>query len=256
MSVVTVVRGAASGDRAPQLADALGRPPGSHRSAAEAGSIAPHRDRSIDLVRSFLLLVVVGLHSSMVAVSVGPEGFVLGNALEGQGWFAPASWLVQIMPLFFLIGGFSSHTHWSRMRERGHSASSNVVGRLHRLLVPTLVSIAAVGIALAVMTLSGVPAQLIATAGYRLSQPLWFLGVYVLCSALVPLLVAAHSKRPVLSLAVLVGAAGAADVLPQPPDRLPACDRHASADGLHPPQGSIAGVRPTSSRQQGSGRAR
>jgi len=165
------------------------------------------------LVRSFLLLVVVGLHSAMVGISVGPEGFVLGNALEGQAWFAPVSWVVQIMPLFFVIGGFSSHTHWSRMRERGHSANDYVVGRLHRLLVPALVSIAAVGIALAVMTLSGVPMQLVATAGYRLSQPLWFLGVYVLCSALVPLLVAAHSRRPVLSLAALVAAAVAVDVI-------------------------------------------
>lgn len=128
-------------------------------------STAPQRDRSIDLVRSFLLLVVVGLHSVMVGISVGPDGVVLGNSLENQGWFAPVSWVVQIMPLFFLIGGFSSHTHWSRMRERGHTASDYVVGRLHRLLVPALVSIAAVGIALAVMTLSGVPAELVATAG-------------------------------------------------------------------------------------------
>jgi peptidoglycan/LPS O-acetylase OafA/YrhL len=171
------------------------------------------RDRSVDLVRSFLLLVVVGLHSMMVGIGVGPEGVVLENALENQAWFGPVSWVVQIMPLFFLVGGFSSHTQWTRMREQGHSASDYVVGRLHRLLVPALVSIVAVGLGLALMTVSGVPAELVATAGFRISQPLWFLGVYVLCSAFVPLLVAAHIRRPVLSLVGLVAAAVAVDAL-------------------------------------------
>ncbi|SDY52942.1 acyltransferase family protein [Herbiconiux ginsengi] len=172
-----------------------------------------HRDRSVDLVRSFLLLVVVGLHSTMAGISVGPHGVLLENALENQGWFGPVTWVVQIMPLFFLVGGFSSHRHWTRMREQGHSASDYVAGRLRRLLVPALVSVVAVGFGLALMTVSGVPAGLVATAGFRISQPLWFLGVYVLCSAFVPLLVAAHLRRPVLSLAGLVTAAVAVDVL-------------------------------------------
>src|SRR4051812_35688730 len=107
------------------------------------------RDRSIDLVRSSLLLVVVALHSMMAGVSVGPEGIVVGNALENQGWFAPLTWVVQIMPLFFVVGGFSSHTQWTRMRAQGRSASDYVVGRLHRLLVPALVAIAGVAIVLA-----------------------------------------------------------------------------------------------------------
>ncbi|MFZ4895033.1 acyltransferase family protein [Plantibacter sp. Mn2098] len=178
-----------------------------------AGATSPHRDRSIDLVRAVLLVIVVGLHSMMVGISVGPSGFALGNALEHQDWFAPVTWVLQVMPLFFLVGGFSSHTQWTRMRERGHSASDYVVSRLHRLLVPAVVVIVAVAIGLAAMTALGVPADLIAVAGFRISQPLWFLGVYVLCSAFVPVLVAAHGKRPVLTLASLIAAAVAVDVL-------------------------------------------
>ena len=174
---------------------------------------AAHRDRSVDLVRSVLLLVVVALHSTMAGVSIGPDGVVLQNAFEHQGWFGPVTWVVQIMPLFFLVGGFSSHTQWTRMRGKGHSASDYVVGRVHRLLVPALVAVAAVGILLAAMTVVGVPGELVATAGFRISQPLWFLGVYVLCSAFVPLLVAAHERRPVLSLGALVAAAVAVDVI-------------------------------------------
>lgn len=178
-----------------------------------AGATSPHRDRSIDLVRAVLLVIVVGLHSMMVGISVGPSGFALGNALEHQDWFAPVTWALQVMPLFFLVGGFSSHTQWTRMRERGHSASDYVVSRLHRLLVPAVAVIVAVAIGLAAMTALGVPADLIAVAGFRISQPLWFLGVYVLCSAFVPVLVAAHGKRPVLTLVSLIAAAVAVDVL-------------------------------------------
>ncbi|GAA3587909.1 acyltransferase family protein [Klugiella xanthotipulae] len=180
------------------------------RAAPPAGS---HRDRSIDLARAFCLVVVVALHSMMVGVSIGPHGPLLENALENRDWFAPVSWVVQVMPLFFIVGGYSSITHWRRMRERGHSASDYVSARIHRLLTPTLAVIATAGTSLLVMSMSGVPAEIVATAGFRLSQPLWFLGVYVLCSAAVPLLVRLHESRPVATLGVLLGAIAAVDTI-------------------------------------------
>ncbi|MCS4275178.1 peptidoglycan/LPS O-acetylase OafA/YrhL [Mycetocola sp. BIGb0189] len=181
------------------------------RTAAQA-SIRT-RDRSVDLVRTVLLIVVVGLHSIMAGVGIGPTGIVLENALDHQAGFAPASWVLQVMPLFFILGGFSSFTQWTRMRERGHSPADYVITRLHRLLLPALAVIGTVTAALLVMTILGVPADLIATAGFRISQPLWFLGVYVLCSALVPVLVGAHERFPILSLVVLGSAALGVDIL-------------------------------------------
>ncbi|WP_183086107.1 acyltransferase family protein [Mycetocola tolaasinivorans] len=177
------------------------------------GTTAKTRDRSVDLVRAILLIVVVGLHSIMAGVGVGAGGIVMENALDNLPGFAPVSWFVQVMPLFFVLGGFSSFTQWTRMRERGHSPADYVVTRLHRLLLPAVAVIGTVAAALLVMTIIGVPADLIATAGFRISQPLWFLGVYVLCSALVPLLVGAHERRPVLSLALLGTAALSVDML-------------------------------------------
>lgn len=172
----------------------------------------PHRDRSIDLVRAVLLVIVVALHAFMVGVSNGPEGIVLGNATEGQDWFVPVTWFVQIMPLFFLIGGFSSITHWRRMREKGHSSSDYVISRMQRLVIPGVVLAAVIGVGLLAMTLAGVPADIVATAGFRISQPLWFLGVYILCSGLVPTMVRLHEWRPVTSMLALIGLAAAVDV--------------------------------------------
>ncbi|WP_458107653.1 acyltransferase [Arthrobacter sp. R3-55] len=160
------------------------------------------RDASVDVIRSFCLVVVVALHALMVGVSIGPQGPVLENALDGNPWFASLSWLVQIMPLFFIAGGFSSITQWRRMQLRGDTAGGYVRLRLVRLLVPAVVLVASVGTGLLILAASGVPAEIVETAGYRISQPLWFLAVYLGCSALVPVLAFAHGKA---GLRTLVG---------------------------------------------------
>ena len=162
------------------------------------------RDASVDVIRSLCLVVVVALHALMVGVSVGPQGPVLENALDGNPWFSSLSWLVQVMPLFFIAGGFSSVSQWRRMQLRGSTAGDYVRLRLVRLLVPAVVLVASVGTGLLILPVAGVPGEMVETAGYRISQPLWFLAVYLGCSALVPLMASAHGKA---GLPTLVGLA-------------------------------------------------
>jgi fucose 4-O-acetylase-like acetyltransferase len=181
--------------------------------ASTPHSNTPVRDRSIDTVRAVLLVIVVALHSMMVGVSVGVAGPVLRNALENQVWFAPVSWVVQIMPLFFIVGGFASIRQWRSLRERETSAASYVRGRIDRLVRPAIALVAVVGAALLTMTVLGVPAELVATASLRIGQPLWFLGVYILCSALVPLMVRAHEVARLLTPVLLLGAVIAVDAV-------------------------------------------
>jgi peptidoglycan/LPS O-acetylase OafA/YrhL len=140
--------------------------------------------------------VVVLLHAMMVGVS-SPGGVpLIENAMDSWSGFAAATWLVQVMPLFFVLGGFSSFTQWSGLRSRGFTAAEYVALRLRRLLVPTLVAIAATAAVLLSLPTLGVSAEIAATAGFRLSQPLWFLGVYILCTALVPVMAALHRRSP------------------------------------------------------------
>ena len=171
------------------------------------------RDTGIDFVRALCVLGVVLLHAIMVGVTVADARPVFENASDGTGWIAPLSWLLQVMPLFFVIGGFSGLLAYRRMRERGGTAVGFVAGRLHRLLRPAVFTIAIVGVALAVLTVAGVPADLIVTAGFRYGQPLWFLGVFLLCQALLPLLAAAHERAPYRTIGALAVAAIAVDVL-------------------------------------------
>ncbi len=149
-------------------------------------------------------MTVVLLHALMVGVSTGPEGPVFENALDSQPWFAPVTWFAQVMPLFFIAGGFSSISQWRSVSAIGGRAADYVRSRLLRLLVPTAVMVGLIGAGLLLLTLAGVPADIVSTAGYRISQPLWFLAVYLGCSALVPMMARAHRKSRVLTMVGLL----------------------------------------------------
>jgi peptidoglycan/LPS O-acetylase OafA/YrhL len=189
--------------------------PASPAPARGTPSTRTARDASIDVARAWCLVVVVALHSFMVGVSVAGGAPLLENATDGWGGFAALTWFVQIMPLFFVLGGFSSVTQWSRLRTRGVSASDYLALRMRRLLPPALGAMGVTAVVLLVLSLSGVPADMVAVAGFRMSQPLWFLGVYLLCTALVPLVTAAHRAAPrltVLALAAVVVGVDAARI--------------------------------------------
>lgn len=171
------------------------------------------RDTAIDFLRALCVVGVVLLHAIMLGVTVVDGAPVFENASDGSGWIVPISWMLQVMPLFFIIGGFAGFLAHRRQRERGGTASGFVAARVHRLLRPAVFAIGIVGIALAVLSLAGVPPELVVVAGFRYGQPLWFLGVFLLCQALLPVLASAHGRAPKSTLAALVAASITVDGL-------------------------------------------
>lgn len=182
------------------------------------------RDPAVDLVRAACLIAVVTVHALMVGVSLTSGdpagaatgtagGVVIENALESWGGFTVFSWVAQMMPLFFVLGGFASATHLRGLRRRGMRADAYVALRLRRLLPVPLAAAGAVVAGLTALTLVGLDASLVAEAGWRISQPLWFLGVYVLCSALVPAALRLHERAPGRTLAALGAAVLCVDAL-------------------------------------------
>jgi surface polysaccharide O-acyltransferase-like enzyme len=173
---------------------------------------APTRDTGIDLARAVCVVIVVLLHAIMVGVTVDATGPVFANAAEGAAWFVPLTWVAQIMPGFFVIGGFAGALAHRRLRQRGGTGVQFVSARVHRLLVPAALSIAVAGVGLAALALAGVPGDIILIAGFRYSQPLWFLGVFLLCQALLPAMLTAHDRAPVRALLALAAGAVMVDV--------------------------------------------
>ncbi|MET0297809.1 MAG: acyltransferase, partial [Microbacterium sp.] len=159
--------------------------------------VAPTRDTAVDVARAACLVIVVFLHAMMVGVSNPGGAAVFENTMMTWEWFPAASWLVQVMPLFFVLGGFSAYTDWSKRQAAGMTGGAYLLSRVHRLALPALGAVAATAVFLAAMTLAGVDPAFVAEAGFRISQPLWFLGVYLLCTTLVPAAVAMHRRAPV-----------------------------------------------------------
>lgn len=189
-----------------------------HRRPAPSRRPAPRplagRDRGIELVRALCIVVIVSLHALQLGVTADASGAVLDYTPAGAGWYPPLTWFLQVMPLFFVIGGFAGLHARRRGGARGTTAAGFVAGRVHRLLVPALASILTAGLVLALLGAGdGIPPQTLADAAARYGQPLWFLGVFLTCQALLPAMLRVHERAPRRSLAALVAAAVLVDAL-------------------------------------------
>lgn len=169
-----------------------------------AGTTAD-RDRVVDLVRGGSLLVVLLGHAFMALVLFGPSGATLSNTLAQTPVLQPATWVLQIMPLFFAAGA------WVNALSYRHATSYPVwlSARVRRLLRPVVPYIGfwilASPLLLAWNPDATLPLLRVST------QLLWFLGAYLLVTVVTPLLVRV-SARPVLACAGWLSAAAAADV--------------------------------------------
>jgi len=183
------------------------RPPPATFTERVSAETSPDRDRFIDAVRAGSLLIVVLGHWLMATVVVQDGHLTGANALTSIPALQLATWLLQVMPLFFIAGGFSNITVWRSLRRRGAGYPEYLQGRLVRLLRPTLVFVLFWQLALPAAAALRMNQDRIDLIGFLLGQPLWFLGVYVGTTALAPAMASWHAFSPRAALATLVGAA-------------------------------------------------
>jgi fucose 4-O-acetylase-like acetyltransferase len=156
------------------------------------------RDRYVDFLRAFsILVVVIGHYFIAVAFHQGGRVYV-ENAVGRTSLLWLLTWALQVMPLFFFVGGFSNLVSW----KGGYAGFLR--GRLRRLLTPFSV-FAAVWLVIEVaLHLFDVGAG---GGIFRLSRlpfgPLWFLGVYLAVVAVAPLMIRLHRLAPLLSVVTL-----------------------------------------------------
>jgi len=169
------------------------------------------RDPFIDALRAVTVLVVVIGHWATATVEWDAERIRGINALSVIPAIRPITWIVQVMPVLFFIGGFSNSAHF---RRHGGSYLSYVRGRLTRLLLPTTVFFGVwlvVGLVLDAMQ----PASpnVIVRAAEVAALPMWFLGIYIGVVGLAPVMLRLHRRRPLGVLVVLAAGATLVDAL-------------------------------------------
>ncbi|WP_462417491.1 acyltransferase family protein [Kytococcus sp. Marseille-QA3725] len=175
----------------------------------ESAGARRERDWVVDVVRLSAMLVVVTMHWCYLHLWM-EDGLQLELALSGRVVWA-LTWLLQVMPAFFVAGGFTNTLLVDRWRASGDPLGAYLGLRARRLASPVvpLLVVALLAVLLGGALVPGVTA----TIGDQIANPLWFLAVYLVCTALAPLTVLAFDRLGWWSAAFWLAGALVVDVL-------------------------------------------
>ena len=158
------------------------------RAAALAAATPASRDRTVDFFRALSILAVVFGHWTAAAPYLDAEGKLAAtHILAVSDWTHWLTWGIQVMPIFFMVGGFSNGLTWRGAKKRGEPYAAWLTSRLRRLVwpvLPLLVAWIAIGVG---AHIGGVPREWLRIGSQMALIPVWFLAVYLGVVALVPL---------------------------------------------------------------------
>jgi peptidoglycan/LPS O-acetylase OafA/YrhL len=157
---------------------------------ALAQATPPSRNRVVDGLRALAITVVVVGHWLVAAVVVRDGELVPGAVLDLAPWSHPLTWVFQVMPVFFLVGGYANALSWRSARRSGVTYAAWLRARLLRLGTPVVpLLLAWLAMASTAYTL-GVPGTTLRLASQVALVPTWFLAAYVLVVAVTPVTLA------------------------------------------------------------------
>lgn len=171
------------------------------------------RDRYVDFLRAFSIATVVFGHWLIALIWWRNEAIGVYNAVGATSGLWLATWVLQVMPIFFFVGGFSNHKTYSSMRQRGEGYRDFMKARAARLLTPTGVFIGLWIVAQVIFHLVDVGGDRTIRVSFLPFGPLWFLFVYLGVIALTPLTLGVHERFGVGAVAGFLAVAIAGDVL-------------------------------------------
>jgi peptidoglycan/LPS O-acetylase OafA/YrhL len=180
--------------------------------AVSERDLLPGRDAYIDFIRAASLLVVVIWHwvfTILVWKDDGPHATSPLGFFDGL-WVI--TWLFQVMPLFFFVGGYSHMAAWHKASEHGTSIWRFVGHRVRFLGVPALLLVLAWSVLALAVTAAFDVHWMVRTARLILS-PLWFLAVYLFLVLMLPAALWLHRRFDVVVLVWLAGLAAGVDLL-------------------------------------------
>jgi peptidoglycan/LPS O-acetylase OafA/YrhL len=178
-----------------------------------AGRTPPARNRYVDFLRALSITAVIVGHWLIAAPHVDGERVSLGHMLGISPWTQWLTWGFQVMPVFFMVGGYSNAASWSSALRDDKAYSAWLAARLQRLLgplMPLLVVWTAFGV---VGSLAGVSPAMIKIGSQAALVPIWFLAVYVLVVLLVPVTYRGWDRFGMGSFWLLAGAAVLVDAV-------------------------------------------
>ncbi|MFK7895995.1 MAG: acyltransferase [Myxococcota bacterium] len=184
------------------------------RAGGLAEATPSERNRYVDFLRAASILVVILGHWLVAAPYLSEQGeLVPGHMLEIAPWTQWLTLVVQVMPIFFLVGGYANAVAWASAQKAGTPYGEWLAARFRRLIGPVIpVLLVWIGIALAALGF-GLSPESVGVLSQAALVPTWFLAVYVMVGVLVPWTHAAWNRFGFGSFAGLVAGAALVDIV-------------------------------------------
>ncbi|GAA4520440.1 acyltransferase family protein [Brachybacterium paraconglomeratum] len=170
------------------------------------------RNRVVDFLRAAAITVVVLGHWTIIAVDAD-GGILPHGVLDGAPWTHPLTWLFQVMPIFFLVGGYSNALSWRSARRKDVGYAQWLRTRLRRLgipLIPLLLAWLVIGV---VAVAAGAPHATVQLASQMALIPTWFLAAYLMVILVAPPCLVLWERFGWWSIIGGIALAGAVDAL-------------------------------------------
>ncbi len=178
--------------------------------AREAGD---ERNRYADFLRAVSIVLVVVGHWIVIDLELDsdiPEGI---NALAQSSWIHWGTWAFQVIPLFFLVGGYANAVSWRHHRDEGYTWASWLRRRTLRLLWPTAIFVTAGLVFTPLASLWDVPVAILSEAAWAIAIILWFLAVYLAIAVVTPLSFRAHERWGIGFVLLLIALVAGVDAI-------------------------------------------
>ncbi|HSJ33764.1 MAG TPA: acyltransferase [Acidimicrobiia bacterium] len=151
-----------------------------------ADATPPDRNKAVDALRAMSIAVVVFGHWLMAAVKIDDGELVAGHLLEMTTWTHPLTWILQVMPVFFVVGGFANGVSWRSARRRGEAYGGWLRSRLRRLILPVIPLLLVWGGGGWLGLRLGLDWELLQMASQVALVPTWFLAAYIVIVTIAP----------------------------------------------------------------------
>jgi len=144
------------------------------------------RNRVVDTVRATAILVVVFGHWLAASIWLqANDEIALMNSLEWIPYAGWVTWIVQVMPIFFIVGGYANGRALASQADT-FEYGDWVTRRVRRLFTP-VIPLLVVWTILIVVLGPFLPSDVVRAGAMSATVPVWFIAVYVAVTAVAPI---------------------------------------------------------------------
>lgn len=158
--------------------------------ASEIAANTPEdRNRYADFLRAASIFFVICGHWLIATAfyNTGSGDLTPVMMLDELPWTSWLTWVFQVMPIFFIVGGYSNAISLDGAKKKQLNYASWLTGRLHRLLTPLLALVLFWVVMGVILDFFGASTETIVFASQMALVPTWFLAIYTMIVLLAPL---------------------------------------------------------------------